>query len=837
MKLIEEHIQKHLYTFIQDTSDLFETVFNELKSENKQEYKDFLKYVYCILEKIIGNEDDLNVLNIHFEKILSDDEKTLTAEFLWRCFFEKQLLNESTHVDNEVLKEKKNNLKKSIDKAIIYNDPSSAITSYEKREIIKKNKEKKEKKEIDKLNFKFYEKLKNTASLIPSTIFNLKAIQEKLLKDLFEHNPTYLSVDELGDLNSYVVYNINSFNDVKKIRLNNEPLLKIVENIILFDCENSVKRFSEFNFQQLSNLNQNHGTKFKSFISITFSKKVSLNSMTSQINRLNTSYFIPMKKNYVISNFESDILIEDNQRKTPDLIFIEPLNCTFWEDFIIETKINGLYELRSIKLKNIYNLCFNEEIKGFILNDVFSPEIRSSILKDDTKDELLSLPSPDIENIKTLLTNVLDMIIESNLKAEIKVALENNPKIVIDDFIKANYGLFSKVKSALGYNQNRNYKCWEDIEDEVPQNAIILSYRDQGPIFNNFYPNINELYIYEDKNIKCFYIEFLYKQTYEWSQYNLLKDYYKLFNHQIRNKYFSWEELNNEIKKLKPEKRIEIDWDLESDYSNTENRITYTLFYENPRGRLTCNPSDLIIYFEKESNQKRVQTIKWIYENIGFNDVELFVQELDELIEKFNPAEKIIDTQQQDRELEIIRKQFDLGNESTGRLWKVLLLRKVVESNIDSIYQELKNVFITKNINIVSKNHFENVWIKPESDSLLPRGNKEFKILCDYLNLPTSYRRIIYTIKNRTIKGRRNATRMYSKLLKDLFNDGCFDDGVLVENILSNRIQYYKNSHNLDELGIDEENPLNDLVALDELIKPELSLKKVEKIEKHEQNT
>ena len=429
------------------------------------------------------------------------------------------------------------------------------------------------------------------------------------------------------------------------------------------------------------------------------------------------------------------------------------------------------------------------------------------------------------------------MIIESNLKAEIKVALENNPKIVIDNFIKANNCLFSKVKSALGYNQNRNYKCWEDIEDEVPQNAIILSYRDQGTIFNNFYPNINELYIYEDKNIKCFYMEFLYKQTYEWSQYNLLKYYYKLFNHPIRKEYFSWEELNNEIKKLKPEKRIEIDWDLESDYSNTENRITYTLFYENIRRGSTFHPSDLIIYFEKESNQKRIQTIKWIYENVGFNDVELFIQELDELIEKFNPAEKIIDTQQQERELEIIRKNLDLGNESAGRIWKILLLRKVEESNADIIYQELEEIFNRNNISIVSKSNFENVWSNTDSDSLLPRGNKVFKVLCDYLQLPTSYRRIIYTIKNKTTQGKRNFTRIYSKLLKDLFNDGCFDNGVLVENILSNRIQYYKNSHDLDELGIDEENPLNDLVALVELIKPELSLKKVEKIEKHEQNT
>lgn len=836
MRLIEEHIQNHLYSF-NDTSELFEMIFNELKSENKDGYQDFLNYIYCILEKKINVENDLNVLNIHFEKVLSDNEKTLIAEFLWRYFFKKQYLNNQNTEDNYILLREIENLRNRTLRDLILPSISPMMTTFERTEVRRITNELREERKIDKLNLRFYENLNSTTTLNPTTLFNLKINQEQSLKDLFEYNPTYLSVENLSDLKSYVLYNIRSFNDVRTIRINNEPLLKIVENIILFDCENSVQRFLEFNFQQLSNLNQNHGTKFKSFIPITFSKKESLNSTFSKINKLNERYFIQNGNNYIIGRVESELLINDNYRKNPDVIFIAPSTSTFWDNFLDEVKINGLYELRSIKLKNIYNLCFNEEIKEFILNDVFSPEIRSSILKDDTKDELLSLPSPDIENIKTLLTNVLDMIIESNLKAEIKVALENNPKIVIDDFIKANNCLFSKVKSALGYNQNRNYKCWEDIEDEVPQNAIILSYRDQGTNFNNFYPNINELYISEDKKVKCYYIEFLYKQTYEWSQYNLLKDYYKLLNHPIRKEYFLWDDLNNKIKEIKPEKSIEIDWDLESEYSNTENRITYTLFYENIKRRSTFHPSDLIIYFEKESNQKRVQTIKWIYENIGFNDVELFVQELDELIEKFNPAEKIIDTQQQDRELEIIRKQFNLGNESTGRLWKVLLLRKVVESNIDSIYQELKNVFITKNINIVSKDHFENVWIKPESDSLLPRGNKAFKILCDYLNLPTSYRRIIYTIKNRTIKGRRNATRIYSKLLKDLFNDGYFDDGVLVEDILSKRIQYYKNSHNLDELGIDEENPLNDLVALVELIKPELSLKKVEKIEKHEQNT
>ena len=136
---------------------------------------------------------------------------------------------------------------------------------------------------------------------------------------------------------------------------------------------------------------------------------------------------------------------------------------------------------------------------------------------------------------------------------------------------------------------------------------------------------------------------------------------------------------------------------------------------------------------------------------------------------------------------------------------------------------------------MVSQGHFESTWINPESESLVPRGNKAFKLLCNYLGLPTTYLRIIYTIKNRNINGRRNATRIYSKLLKDLFNDGCFDEGANPKQILKNKINYYQNNHNFDELGIDEEKPLAGLITLIDLIKPELSFKEVKSIEKREE--
>ena len=71
--------------------------------------------------------------------------------------------------------------------------------------------------------------------------------------------------------------------------------------------------------------------------------------------------------------------------------------------------------------------------------------------------------------------------------------------------------------------------------------------------------------------------------------------------------------------------------------------------------------------------------------------------------------------------------------------------------------------------------------------------------------------------------------------MKDLFNDGFFDENANPRQTLSDKIYYYKHNHNLDELGIDEDKPLEGLNALIELIQPELTGNKVRNIEKNEQ--
>jgi hypothetical protein len=117
----------------------------------------------------------------------------------------------------------------------------------------------------------------------------------------------------------------------------------------------------------------------------------------------------------------------------------------------------------------------------------------------------------------------------------------------------------------------------------------------------------------------------------------------------------------------------------------------------------------------------------------------------------------------------------------------------------------------------------------------MPRGNWIFKCLCDFLGLNNNYRLILYRLKNNSISGKIEATKKYSNLLKDLFKDGCFDENIVLQTILEPKIHYYRNNHSLDELGIDEENPISGLVTLIELIQPELRLIDLETIEKIEQ--
>ncbi len=73
-----------------------------------------------------------------------------------------------------------------------------------------------------------------------------------------------------------------------------------------------------------------------------------------------------------------------------------------------------------------------------------------------------------------------------------------------------------------------------------------------------------------------------------------------------------------------------------------------------------------------------------------------------------------------------------------------------------------------------------------------------------------------------------------NRLLQDLFNDGCFNEEADIQKNIITNLEIYKKKHPLDELGIDEKYLGENLISLVELIKPEITLKELEKFKKIE---
>ena len=155
----------------------------------------------------------------------------------------------------------------------------------------------------------------------------------------------------------------------------------------------------------------------------------------------------------------------------------------------------------------------------------------------------------------------------------------------------------------------------------------------------------------------------------------------------------------------------------------------------------------------------------------------------------------MVDTTQQEEELNVIRQKFQIDEDTTGRLWKLLLKQRALNSNEELLYEELGKFLESKGLKIVSFLHFKNNWLSPESESIAPLNKKVFIELCNFLNLPNTYFILIQRLRNASKQSTRQSTRQMNRLLQDLFNDGSFDEGVdISKTVKANLEKYIKTS-------------------------------------------
>ncbi len=629
----------------------------------------------------------------------------------------------------------------------------------------------------------------------------------------------------------YKSYNIlNVSNTLNEIDTINSEILDELDSIVLFDCERK-SIMSNFSFEEINKWNSDYDTSFKKYLIITFGKEYqSVNNVVNKIDIVREIFKIPIISSYTILKSEIDFLLNRKGKSSTSIEFVGFDSSSFWDTFLLEISIRELYELRSIKLMNIYSICFTDEIKGYIIDNLFSKNEFSELISSSTKMAIIELRDEDIDALKVALSNTLDLIINLGIKSRIIERLTNIPTIIFDEAIIRNANLISKITNCIGLAKSVQLKTWSDLLISTSSYFLILSYRDQGKFPNYYYPNILEIEYCPDTKADVILPNFLFGHNYKWSKYNLSSEYYKYLNHPIREKFFEWTKLKNTIQSHKPELKLNIDWNLENEYSYLEQRGTFKIQLKNQRPKI-FNSSDLFIISDEINILRKVVKIDSLM-SLESDDGKVFIQNLDEIQESINIYEKIVDKKQQEAELDVIRKQFNLPDESAGRLWKILLKNIADLEGEVKLYNDLKIYFESKGLKIVSQFYFKNSWINSQSESIAPLSKRVFIELCEYLKIPKIYFFIIQRIRNASKQLSRQSTRQMNQLLKDLFNDGCFDNGKNAREIINNRLSFYKSNHPLDELGIDENCLADNLVTLTELIQPEIKLLELETIEK-----
>lgn len=820
MNLIDQHIRKHLLHFQNEEDISFQKIFELIQSEAKDNHSLLLQYIHVLLNEVFSKKkSDTQTLHLHFEYDFNDDSLLVIAQYiLIRLFGENMNKSKIDNDDTTKLQELKITLQSK--KERLYRQCPEGAKGGSK--IYKKWI--KNKKDIQEL-INFYDQLNENIEIVSNTVFNCQVQLATSLDNLFATKPYACHIE---NYNNHATFNLlNTKLTLNQIDEVDNSIIDNLKTVILFDCERK-KMMQYFSLQDIIG----YDIDLKKYVIITFgNKNTSIQRLRDKINLIQTRFKIASKDSYPIIRSEIDYSLRRGSKRCIPVSFIGIDSSHFWDIFMLETNVLDLYELRSIKMMNLYSLCFNREIKDFILQEIFSEKDTSDLISDETKQRLLDLRNEDFLNLKESLGNVLDLIINSNVDQIIIDKIKSETILIVDDLVLKSKKLSGLISSSLLLTEKHKLFSWSTFNTIENKATLILSYQDQGKYPYYFYPNIIEVTVSKSTTLQAVFHKFLFSNRYNWAKYNLSKDIYELADHPIRRKYFHWERLKISINSLRPQKSDDTNWDLEQQYSGASERETIKLKLKNERER-TFNNSELFIYSTGDSNFK-VERIGDIIDAID-EDVKYSVHHLDEIQKNINLYEKMIDTRQQEEELNIIRQQFQINDTETGRLWKILLKKKTLFFGEEELYDALKVHLESKGLKIVSLYHFKSNWLNPESDSMAPLNKKVFIELCGFLELPKTYFILIQRLRNASKQSTRQSTLQMNRLLQNLFNDGCFDDGIDLNKIIAAKLDNYIREHPLDELGIDEKYLGNNLIALVELIRPEITLKEIEKFKKAE---
>jgi hypothetical protein len=438
MNQIINHILLYLKEFTKNESVSFFENFRKLQSKLKEHFIYLLKYVDYLLEKELSNKDELSVLHLHFNDEFSEIEKLLIAEFLLIKVFKSYELENNLNDDSNLqyLITELNTRKKKLES----NCPEGAKIDKKKGPNKIWNEWIQDKRNINTL-IQFYNDFNKDSIIRYRSIFNSQSDFSKKLNTLFDLRPFATNLD--SKYPSYTL--INTTHTLNDLDLIDNELIDKLDSIALFDCERK-RIMTNFSFEEINKWNSDFDTRFTKYFIITFGKENSaINHTRNKLELIRERFKIPINSSYTITKSELDFLLNREESTPLNIEFVGFESSSFWETFVLETSIRELYELRSIKLMNIYSVCYNDEIKNYIISDLFSKKESSELVSSNTKMVILELRDDDIEILKEGLSNTLDVIINSGIKSKVLNELSNTQAFVLDEAILRNLNLYAFI--------------------------------------------------------------------------------------------------------------------------------------------------------------------------------------------------------------------------------------------------------------------------------------------------------------------------------------------------------------------------------------------------------
>lgn len=832
MFLIKQHITKRLDNLIKDSDNGFDDIFDLLNDPYKAHYKPFLVYIDKVINDLLKESIEITYTNLHLEGVTENCARIL-KEFVIAKFFH---LSAILSAESDFVAKKVNECDRIL--RFRYKEVPSYVSGIRSNKKAKKWEEGKIKAE--KL-LRFYQSISQkygtSFSFSPCTIVSLLRKDRDALQQIFETRPFAISIEDVNKSTAPVLLNSElPWDKIDGMKLSGERyLFDEIENVIIIGSEGK-KVSRSFTHRDLKEWNQLG--KLKNILVVSFSKeKDGFYKLKTKLDRIQSTYHstpkYPDYNAYPILKEEIDHLLKANNSAKGTLEFFGDEYSSFWEEFILLTKLyEGLYELRSYKLMNIYSIVTNDELKDIILDSIFAEHslVNVLLITEETRDNLHALSAGTVKKIREALDLALTYIIKSGWREYLLVKLNMRCVLVLPELVKGTPKLLVAFKNSLRLTVGYEIHSWYSVDLVHEKNKIVvLDYRDAGRFPYMIKPNILELPTL-GAEIECYFIKMFFKLKFEWSRYRYSVDLVKILRHEIRIRHFDIDGLSCEISNFKPNSFENTNWDFESQYEANRTGVSVRVRFDSNRIR-SFTPSELFIVRLGLSPNLFIARIGELLDE-GY-DEDIYAQVLDEIHSGFNIYEKIANNDRETRELRIIKEKYSVDeSEKPEHLWKLLLKRRAAGKDLDDLYNEVQSYLKTRDADLVSKGTFENHWLNVDSMTLIPREKRSFYFLCEYLGLPVSYFTIMVRLKNVEVQNTRHNSRQMNSLLSDLIDAGCFDENVTTaDKILRALKDHLQSVHDLTGIGFYTDTLVEDLNALVELLKPHIQLAKIEDIE------